>query len=148
MQAYVLPIVHLLAALMRSSNVYSFPKSHELIAVLSQLSMHLSHKCATTTLVHNVFMVLWTTHWQACKQVRMPDPTMCFLALFTLKSTGDFKLPKDVTGPIAKLCRAIQLTMVQEIHRGINEGDYQHQEEAINRLKVILGKKRSQHSAP
>lgn len=27
------------------------------------------------------------------------------------------------------------MTIVQEIHRGINEGDYQHQEEAINRLQ-------------
>jgi bloom syndrome protein len=73
--------------------------------------------------LHLVLMALWKTHWPSDREQHFPDPTMCFLMLFSLREGGEFAQPKETTGPIAKLCRAIQLAMVQEIHRLVDLGE-------------------------
>lgn len=63
-------------------------------------------------------MALWKTEWLPRNGGNtFPDPTICFLALHSLKSTGEFAQPKEVTKPIAILCWAIKLSMTAEIHR-------------------------------
>jgi hypothetical protein len=71
----------------------------------------------------------------------MPDPTICFLALFSLKRTGEFALPKDVTGPIAKLCRAIHLTMLTELHSLVDSEQAAHQMDAMDMLSPYVHEK-------
>ncbi|KIL56726.1 hypothetical protein M378DRAFT_88899, partial [Amanita muscaria Koide BX008] len=115
-KAYIIPILHLLAALLRPSPSFSFPTSDTLYNALTDLSKDLADQQS----LHAVFMALWKTTWRTTQDVKMPDPTICFLALFCMKVDGSFFHPKDITGPIAKLCRAIQLAMLTELHSLVN----------------------------
>jgi bloom syndrome protein len=133
---YVVPIAHLIASLLRTSNHYQYPKSTDLINALQALALN-----KTQEALHSVFMALWKTNWRTSKGNRMPDPTMCFLSLFSVKVTGEFQLPKDTTGVIAKLCRAIQLAMIQEIHKLVDNGVMAHQSEAMDSLACYVREK-------
>ena len=101
---YTLPIIHLLSSLLKSSAHYQYPMSPELSTSLKTLMDALNTSNDAAMPSHRVFMALWKTSWRTSKTTRMLDPTMCFLALYSLKDTGEFLLPKDVTGIIAKLC--------------------------------------------
>lgn len=63
------------------------------------------------------------------------------LALLTLKADGSFLPPKDVTGLIAKLCRAIQLAMLTELHHMMDDGDATYQDVAMDELAKFVHEK-------
>lgn len=92
--------------------------------------------------VHTVFMALWTVTWERSQDSPFPDPTMCFLMLFSLKEGGEFTDPKENTGPIARLCRAIQLAMVTKIHQLVSAGTYASQMEAFKAVEAFVVEKR------
>jgi bloom syndrome protein len=91
--------------------------------------------------LHDVFLALWKTMWHASKDCHMPDPTICFLSLFALKAGGEFCQPKETTGIIARLCRAIQLSTICEIHRLVDSGEMSHQLEAMESLPCYVREK-------
>ncbi|KAF6759674.1 hypothetical protein DFP72DRAFT_844360, partial [Ephemerocybe angulata] len=66
--------------------------------------------------LHAMFKTLWLCTWDSRASTSFPNPTLSFLGLFTLKAGGDFALPKNVTGTITKLTRAIQLVALTEFH--------------------------------
>lgn len=72
--------------------------------------------------MHCVFQALWQETWPANAESNFSDPTICFLAIFTLEKDGHFKQPKAVTKPLAQLCRAIRLSVLMEIHRLVTTG--------------------------
>ena len=119
------------------SSSFSFPTSDTLSHALKELSQDLGNQ----TKLHSVFMALWKTTWRTTQDVKMPDPTTCFLALFCMKVDGSFVNPKDMTGPIAKLCRAIQLAMLAELHRLVDCGEAAYQDDAMNMLATFVHEK-------
>ena len=86
-------------------------------------------------------MALWKTTWRTTKDVKMADPTICFMALHCMRADGSFLEPKDVTGVIAKLCRAIQLAMLYELHDLVAEQDVENQNEAMDILAAYVHEK-------
>jgi bloom syndrome protein len=73
----------------------------------------------TVDTLHAVLKSIWLEEWPNKEGNNFSDPSICFLALFTLQADGHFKHPKDVTRTLAQLCRAIRLTVLAEIHHQI-----------------------------
>jgi bloom syndrome protein len=135
-QQYVVPIVRLLATLLRSSD-FELPTSMVLNQALTQLKSGLS-----VDTLHATFKALWMTmEWRTSKDIRMPDPTMCYLALASLHPDGSFAHPKDITPPIAKLCRAIQLFIIKEVHILVDNGTAAYQSQAFDMLACYIREK-------
>lgn len=86
-------------------------------------------------------MALWKSTWRTTKDIKMADPTVCFMALHCMKADGSFFEPKDVTGVIAKLCRAIQLAMLYELHNLVGEQEVENQHEAMDMLAIYVHEK-------
>ncbi|KAJ6569982.1 hypothetical protein B0H10DRAFT_2443284 [Mycena sp. CBHHK59/15] len=91
--ADIVPVTHLLAGLLRHSDHYTFPSSPQLTTALGDLKDDDRSEDA----LHAVLMALWKTTWSATEQNQFPDPTMCFLMMFSLKKGGEFANPKDTT---------------------------------------------------
>ena len=66
-------------------------------------------------LLHKVFLGLWHHQWDSKDGNMVICPTMAFLALDGLKSNGSYKQAAESTESIARLERAIRLTMLKEI---------------------------------
>ncbi|KAK6988215.1 hypothetical protein R3P38DRAFT_2804956 [Favolaschia claudopus] len=123
--AYLVPITHFLAALMRHSPHYSFPTTPQLADAVAGLHDEISHNS-----LHDVFMALWKAQWLATGAAKTADPTMKFLCLFRLKPDGSFHTAKDTTRPITQLCRCIQLALLTEIHALVDSGEAASQMDA------------------
>ncbi|KAJ7763810.1 hypothetical protein B0H16DRAFT_1455064 [Mycena metata] len=119
---YATVVTRLLAALLRPRTQYTFPTSVDLSNALEAFRA-VGENANNQPALHSILMALWKTQWPSDREQHFPDPTMCFLMLFSVKKEGEFAQPKETTGPIAKLCRGIQLAMVQEIHRLVKLGD-------------------------
>jgi len=143
---YIVIIVHLVTALLhQNTEAYTFPTSPTLDIALGWLQAWLGTNCELDgqNLLHYAFLALWNTEWRTSKHVNMPDPTLCFLALFTLQETGGFKAPKDITGDIAKLCKAIQLVMVKRVHDLVDSEKAIHQEAAVKLVQDYIVENKS-----
>ncbi|TEB27627.1 P-loop containing nucleoside triphosphate hydrolase protein, partial [Coprinellus micaceus] len=110
---YAVPIIHLIASLLRTPpKDFSMPRSETLSKALEGLR---KERCVEA--LHMVFTELWLREWSSNRSHTFRDPTICFLGLFTLKPSGEFAPPKDVTRTISQLSRAIQLTVLAELHK-------------------------------
>lgn len=116
LSVYIVPVTRFVAALLRHSSTFQFPKSSPAVNALKHLQQRIDNREEAHHQLHSLFQALWLTNWKATTESQFPDPTLCFLALFCLRKDGSFSQPKDVTQPIAKLCRAIQLTVITHIH--------------------------------
>lgn len=135
-QQYIVPVVRLLATLLRTSE-FELPSSE----ALKQALLQLKSKCSVDAL-HMTFKALWMTmEWRTSKSIHMPDPTMCYLALASLHVDGSFAHPKDITPPIAKLCRAIQLLIIKEVHILVDNGAAAYQSQAYDMLACYVREK-------
>lgn len=142
LRGYIVPVSRLVAALLRPSSHYTFPSSPSLSAAIESLKAARDDESRQTAL-HSVFIALWLTQWPASVTNRYPDPTMCFLMLFSLKESGEFSGPKDTTRPIGTLCRGIQLAMVREIHRLVDECVFSSQMEAFEDVAPFVVEKQN-----
>jgi bloom syndrome protein len=88
--------------------------------------------------LHQLLLALWRTQWEATGDHTIHDPTMCFLALYSLEKTGKFAGPKKTTGPIAKLCWGIKLCMLKEIHELVESGRCKNQLEAFSMIALFV----------
>lgn len=140
---YTVPIVHLVAGLLRPSEHFDFPMTDALRVALTRLRSADSSEDAEKRMgcLHHVLLALWTTRWEASAEAAFPDPTMSFLMLFSLKESGEFSEPKETTGPIARLCRAIQLAMVTQIHLLVKKGRCANQMEALKEVRGFVVEK-------
>ncbi|KAJ7810885.1 hypothetical protein B0H14DRAFT_3756332 [Mycena olivaceomarginata] len=125
---YIVPITHLVAALLRESEHYEFPSSE----ALSEALEGLKHEHSSETDLHAVFLALWQAQWRTSRSVKQPDPTMAFLCLYSLKLGGEFNAAKETTPVIRRLCRAIQLSALVEIHALVDSGECVDQMEAMD----------------
>ncbi|KAF8146180.1 hypothetical protein K438DRAFT_1781334 [Mycena galopus ATCC 62051] len=140
-QQYVVVVIRLIAALLRQSNVFSMEPSEPLTLAIEALRASLlDHRQDVKDAqphLHVIFGALWHSRWRQTATTRMPDPTMRFLMLLSSQPGGEFAAPKDTSGPIRKLCWAIQMHALAEIHRIVEvEGVFQM--EAYNRVSEFV----------
>ncbi|TRM55201.1 hypothetical protein BD626DRAFT_543527 [Schizophyllum amplum] len=117
--AYVRPVVNILAILLRNATgTYRIPLSPELSAALDVMRDKFSAGSGVQLKdLHEAFFTLWVTEWgRESAAQSLVDPTMACLTLLALKKDGSFLEAQNLTGILAKLTRAIQLTAVYEIH--------------------------------
>ncbi|KAJ7211059.1 hypothetical protein B0H12DRAFT_1242619 [Mycena haematopus] len=138
---YINVIIRLVSALLRAPEHYEFPMNDELkiaVAVLLHAlvdSEDFGHHCVK---LHQVFLELWKTEWEATEFHVIHDPTMCFLALFSLEPSGEFADAKKTTGPIAKLCWGIKLCLLRHIHFLVDSGHCTTQMEAFELIAPFV----------
>ncbi|KAI6009129.1 hypothetical protein EDC04DRAFT_2610721 [Pisolithus marmoratus] len=118
MKQYILPVVALLAMLIRqeySGKPFSGsnPRLMELLAVLR---IDDPQGRDALDLIHQLLFEVWTTAWTPQEDREIVDPTERCLALLTLKQDGSFKEPHEVTKPIAMFEYCMHLTFLKEIH--------------------------------
>ncbi|CAK5264041.1 unnamed protein product [Mycena citricolor] len=146
--AYIVPVTRLLAALLRQSSTVQLPSSEALRGAVTMLKERMLETGLMTTglsppaiqLLHNVFKALWLEKWKADEggDSHWADPTMCFLALFCLEPSGTFFQPPRVTTPVSKLCRAIRLVVLMEIHTSIHMDKKTTQEKEMERCAPFV----------
>ncbi|KAJ7865473.1 hypothetical protein B0H14DRAFT_3599389 [Mycena olivaceomarginata] len=138
---YINVVVRLLASLLRDAEHYQLPTTDQLKAALESFSAtirdptEVEEHCSK---LHQVLLALWKTRWEATEEHVIHDPTMCFLALFSLGPSGEFVGPKQTTGPIAKLCWGIRLCMLTEIHQLVKDGRCADQMEAFEQVAAFV----------
>jgi hypothetical protein len=64
--------------------------------------------------LHIIFSGLWMHDWIATLETPFPDPTICYLALCSLKMDGSFLKPKQVTHSLAALTFLMRCFFKQE----------------------------------
>jgi hypothetical protein len=148
MQKYVLPIVALLAMLMRRNPraPFHFSKTQELEEATDALSTGLEHGLDEETIcscIHTLLMSAWTTRWKQTDQNPIGDPTELCLALLTVQRDGSFKEAKDVTGIIAKDEYCMRASFLKEIRERVDKGIAADEEAACNVLEPWFTEKKS-----
>ncbi|KAJ7208896.1 hypothetical protein GGX14DRAFT_395521 [Mycena pura] len=123
LQNYAREITSFLASLLRTSGAFSYPTTASLTAALAKMR---------DDGLHSVFRALWMTTWLFSAECHMPDPTMCFPMLRSIKQTGEFNGPSDTTQPIVRLSWGIKLVCLTELHDMVQRGESESQMEAIN----------------
>lgn len=116
-QEYIIPPLCELAMLLRPKKRYQIPLPKEVQKALEDLQQVLSKEVDEEHLetLHRVFKQLYLRKWTPSQGNPIPCPTIRALALLTLNKNGSFAEPKNVTGYIAKLERAIRLTSLWEL---------------------------------
>ncbi|KAG1786392.1 uncharacterized protein HD556DRAFT_1449769 [Suillus plorans] len=140
MQKYILPIVFLLAMLMRSepSMPFYFSKTQEMHDTTEALSMSLEEGLEEETVsscIHALLMSTWTTKWKQTDKNPIGDPTELCLALLTIQRDGSFKEPKEVTGIIAKDEYCMRASFIKEIRDQVEDGIAADENAACNILE-------------
>ncbi|KAI6006426.1 hypothetical protein EDC04DRAFT_2611447 [Pisolithus marmoratus] len=121
MKKYILPVVALLAMLIRqeyTGRPFS-GSNNKLMDLLAVLCINGSEGRDALPLIHEGLFEVWTIAWTPQEDREIVDPTERCLALLTLRQDGSFKEPHDVTGIIAKFEYCMCLTFLQEIHHHI-----------------------------
>jgi hypothetical protein len=106
-----------LGLLLKQSDNYHIPIPKDLEEDIKTLCTHLPPQKPGDGLaeLHQVFKGLFMQKWIPTEDNPIPCPTIRTLALLSLQRDGSFAEPKNVTGLIAKLERAIQLTCLWEL---------------------------------
>ncbi|KAG2063234.1 hypothetical protein BDR04DRAFT_1123399, partial [Suillus decipiens] len=148
MQRYLLPIISLLAMLIRNDTNYPYhiPMPDHIEQLLDDLDLSVaqdsqSDQGAITYNIHRIFMCLWQTKWERTDTNPIPDPTERCLALLTLQRDGSFKEPKDVTGIIAKDEYCMRLAFLREIRNRVASGEAEDESVAFHDLEPYLTEK-------
>jgi hypothetical protein len=112
-----MPPLRLVAMLLRPKQTYQIPAPVEVQRALDALQAALKpgHTHNALDELHKLFMAIWTCKWMPTADNTIPCPTVRAVALLSLKRDGGMADPKNVTGIIAKLERAIRLACLWEI---------------------------------
>lgn len=143
MKEYIVPVVKLLAMLLRLSNQNSSPYnlSADSVQCLKKLSTAAADKDTNPTPpdllnLHTILLNLWTTAWIKNTPSDFPDPTINALALDMLEPDRSFKHPRRTTGPIAKFEYCMRMTFMKEIHNQGKDTGHAGYTKAANDLAV------------
>ncbi|KAG1877187.1 hypothetical protein F4604DRAFT_1924250 [Suillus subluteus] len=129
MQKYILPIVALLAMLMRSNPCapFHFSKTRELQDMTEALSISLEYgqeEATVSSHIHELLIFIWTTKWKQNDQNLIADPTELCLALLTAQKDDEY---------------CMRATFVKEIKDRVTKGVAADEEEACNALEPCTG---------
>lgn len=113
--AYAAEVVKLLSFVLRSHSMVLPSRVAQPLQSLQDAL--LGEDDVEEELVHEVCLAMWTTEWDEDSSVAVPDPTLRFIALSSLKPQGHFNKPTQITPLIAKMEYMIRLSVVYEIHR-------------------------------
>jgi superfamily II DNA helicase RecQ len=130
LQQYRLPVLKLLAMLLRGSPV---PLTSEMSLAITSLQASLSVTSdvqAISKHILDVLSCLWQHSWAPLINQRISDPTILCLALTSLESSGNFKSAKEVSPVIAKkeyIMRLVFLLLINR-HKDGHEAGYRQYE--------------------
>ena len=142
MREYCAPVTSLLAMLFRSHPTYKTPMPDGLKSSCERLMAYLVAEEADNAAeaLHKVLQQLWFTRHSEQGPAVQCDPTIQYVAMVSINESLGFKEPKHITSVIAKLERAIRLTVVQEIHNIVQQ-EHVSQDEACDRLSCWFTEK-------
>lgn len=92
-----------------------------LVTTLKELLIQPSSLITTKHALHSLFFAIWSMIWTPTENNPWPDPTIRCLAFLSIKTGGGFHEPVNVTPIIAKFERVLRLTMLQEIHKSMDQ---------------------------
>ncbi|TRM55194.1 hypothetical protein BD626DRAFT_543561 [Schizophyllum amplum] len=115
---YVRHPIRLMATLMRGDTTFEIPSSDALTAAVDSLRLKIRDGDELLVSdVHAVTRALWLHEWRRDSTVQtLCDPTVAYLAMISVKADGGYMDAPALTGILARLSRAIQLTVVHELH--------------------------------
>ncbi|KAF6740916.1 hypothetical protein DFP72DRAFT_837178, partial [Ephemerocybe angulata] len=87
--------------------------------------------------LHSLLAALWLQPWEDDSNP-LPDPTLCFLALFLMKDDGVFLQPTAVTPVLAKITRMIYLTIVRQMYKLKEAGAFPNLRLALDSLTPYI----------
>jgi hypothetical protein len=101
---YRVPILGLLAMLLRKKSNYTLTVEAEMPNLLENLSKALTTGKVEVIAKHifALLIAIWTIKWPSTIGRLLVDPTICYLALSMLERDRSFKHPRYTTGIIAK----------------------------------------------
>jgi hypothetical protein len=108
LQSLRLPILGLLAMLLRGCPV---PLTSEMQVAIKGLLSSQDDQVISERIL-SILALLWTHPWTPLINHRISDPTIVYLALWSLEPSGKFKSAKEVTNPIAKLEYGMRLVFL------------------------------------
>lgn len=120
MKDYGVPVVRLVAMLLRGGTLLTYHLPKKAIHRLALLKEYLDQKKPASEVAFKVLYFLgelWTNTWVPTGASPFPDPTINMLALSMLNEDGSFKHPTDTTGPIAKLQYCMRTVFMCNIWR-------------------------------
>jgi hypothetical protein len=123
---YFQPVLGLLCMLLRGCPV---PVTAEIQLSITSLRSSLLRKDAQviSKRILALLSLIWKHPWTPLINHHVCDPTMVYLALWSLEPTGAFRSPKYVMSPIAKFeydLRLVFLILINR-HKGTPEAGYQ-----------------------
>ncbi|KXN93394.1 ATP-dependent DNA helicase tlh2 [Leucoagaricus sp. SymC.cos] len=115
---YIIEPVKLVAFLLRNRGSYSLTLPTSVTSHLERLSSLPPTSPISSFIepVHDLLFNLWSTVWNPTPENTIGDPTICYLALSSIKEDGSWLAPNLVTPSIAKLEYCIRLTMLRQAH--------------------------------
>lgn len=118
--------------LLRPKKSYQIPVPGDLQAGLVKLDTLLpdGSQDELTACLHEIFKMLWLVNWIPSVSNPLPDPTIRFMALHSLRRDGGMADAKACTSIIAKFERGIRLACLKEIHSLVDQGLCVTREEA------------------
>lgn len=72
--------------------------------------------------VEDLLLNLWTQEWSPSEVNSIGDPTVCYLALSSLRSQSTWAHPRDITPTIARLMYCIKALILPKSHRRAGTG--------------------------
>jgi superfamily II DNA helicase RecQ len=116
LKRYYLPVLGLLAMLLRGCPV---PITAEMQLTVESLSSSLASEDVQIIgeRILGVLGLIWQHPWTPLINHRISDPTIVYLALWSLEPSGKFKSAKYVTSPIAKFEYNMRLVFLILINR-------------------------------
>ena len=129
MEVYVLPVVGLLSMLVRGCPV---PLTSDIEQEINVLKANIHNANTILPSIVRLLSLLWQRTWLPTPDLPIPDPTMTYLALSTVRNQqgeGTFLEPHRVTSTISKFEYCFRIFFLSLIHREptIEEGLQRYQ---------------------
>lgn len=104
--------------LMRPKKKYQIPLPetvHQLLQKLQSIQAD-DEDTNIDSIIHRLFLTIWTTSWIPTEDNTMPCITQRCLALRSLHTDGSFGSPKGISPEISRLEYVMRLTFLRQIH--------------------------------
>jgi len=134
---YALPLIGLLAMLLRPHKNYQMDFPTDIKSALEDVKSALQQKITriTTFKILDVVLGLWTRAWVKGDDGRLTDPTICYIVLSTLRRDGSFQDASQITQIFARFEWDMRAVFAVAIERLVSSTTYSTYEEAASSLE-------------
>lgn len=107
-----------MAFLLRDRKAYNLPLSPAIESILTALRDPPRGSTADYFIAHiqELFFLLWSSPWKPTEANSIGDPTVCYIALSSIRADTRWAHPKDVTPTIARLTYCLRLVALRRAH--------------------------------